>query len=123
MNYGKELILDLHDCDATTYCDREHIQMFMEDLCDLIDMERGPLHFWDYEGLPEDYDAAPAHLKGTSAVQFIMTSSIVIHALDDMRQVYLNVFSCKDFDFTVVTAFAAQRFGGTVVTSQLVDRR
>ena len=60
--------------------------------------------------------------SGTPARLMAMTSSIVIHALDDMRQVYLNVFSCKDFDVGIVAAFVAQRFGGMVVTLRVVDR-
>lgn len=37
--YGKELILDLHQCDPSTF-DRESIESYFEQLCDLIEMER-----------------------------------------------------------------------------------
>ena len=46
MNYGKELILDLHDCDPTTF-NRISLDMFFECLCDAIDMKMCDRHFWD----------------------------------------------------------------------------
>ncbi len=75
-------------------------------------MVRGPLHFWDYQcdecGYfdKEDYDKAEDHVKGISAIQFIQTSSIVIHTLDVLKAVYLNVFSCKLFDPNVVANYS-----------------
>ncbi len=120
--YGKELILDLHECDPATYSSREKIKEFLIYLCEKIDMERGDLFFWDYEGEEEEYEKAPAHLKGTSVVQFIMTSSIVMHCLDDMCRVYLNIFSCKDFDDRMVTVMASAQFRGRVVGRSCITR-
>jgi len=122
-SYGKELILDLHDCDPSTYKNREVLGDFIDQLCDLIQMEQGPRHWWDYAGYPTDYAKAPPHLKGTSVVQFIMTSTIVIHALDDLHQVYINIFSCKDFDTVDVTKFAVEWFKAEVIQKGTVLRK
>ena len=51
--YGIELILDLHGCNASTFT-RESIKAYFERLCDLIDMKREELHFWDDIGIPEE---------------------------------------------------------------------
>ena len=111
--YGKELMLDLHNCDPDTFT-RASIKIFLIGVCEKIDMVRGPLHFWDYDDMEEEKEDAPPHLKGTSAIQFIMTSNIVIHTLDDLKAVYLNVFSCKDFVPDDVIALAKEWFHGTV---------
>lgn len=121
MAYGKELILDLHDTEHAPYC-RGYIRVFLRELCRAIDMEAEDLHFWDYEGAPEEYHAAPAHLKGTSAVQFIRTSNVTIHTLDEMRRVYLNVFSCKEFDCAVAKELALRHFGGQIVSCHVIER-
>jgi len=121
MLYGEELILDLHDCDRRKF-NRKDIRRFLEGLCDLIKMERVVLHFWDYEDNPEAYEAAPEHLKGTSAVQFIQTSNITIHALDDLGKVFLNIFSCKSFSPALAASFAASFFEGRVVTKTHIGR-
>jgi S-adenosylmethionine/arginine decarboxylase-like enzyme len=119
--YGIELILDLHKCDPTTFT-RENIKKYFTQLCELIDMQREDLHFWDYDGDPEGYAEAPDHLKGTSAVQFIKTSNTTIHTLDKLRKVFLNIFSCKKFNTRVVTYFTVEWFGGKVMNSTVVER-
>ncbi len=108
--YGMELVIDLHDCDHTLF-NRDDLKKFFKELCELIDMEREELHFWDYSRNPKAKAAAPPHLKGTSAVQFIQTSSIVLHALDDLRRVYVNIFSCREFDVHVAVDFCERYFG------------
>ena len=120
-DYGKELILDLHDCNPGTF-NRRDIEQYMIDLCDAIKMERCELFFWDDVGLsPEECQTDP-HLKGTSAVQFILTSNITIHTLDILKRVYINVFSCKDFDVPIAILITVKAFGGRVVHSREIPR-
>jgi S-adenosylmethionine/arginine decarboxylase-like enzyme len=120
--YGKELILDIHNCDVSKF-NRKDIEAYLVELCDeVIDMERADLHWWDYEDQPEEYDKAPAHLKGISCVQFIMTSNITIHTLDELGIIYLNIFSCKDFVADDVIDFTKGWFSGEVIKSTVVDR-
>ena len=122
MNYGKELILDLHNCNNTELFNRKDLTNFFKALCILIDMERCDLHFWDYKGEEAEYRKAPIHLRGTSAVQFISTSNITIHTLDEMRRVYLNIFSCKEFSPEIASEFCKNYFDGEVVTYHVVGR-
>lgn len=120
-NYGKELILDLHDCDPTTFT-RESIEEYFIQMCIKIDMKRCELFFWDDFGLPPEECQTLPHLKGTSAVQFIMTSNITIHTIDIMKRVYLNIFSCKDFDPEIVEGFSLEWFAGKTINKVVVDR-
>jgi S-adenosylmethionine decarboxylase len=120
--YGKELILDMHKCDATKFT-RAAIERFLEELCHLIDMERADLHFWDDVGVPEEEQQTHPKTKGTSVVQFILTSTIVIHTLDLMKAAYVNIFSCKDFDADEAAKFTAKWFGSKDWTANVVTRR
>lgn len=120
-NYGKELILDLHECNPEKFT-RHQINKFFKELCTEIDMEACKVAWWDYKGYPEEYKAAPIHLKGTSAIQFISTSNITIHTLDVMKRVYLNVFSCKDFNPIEAVNFCQRFFGGNIINHQIIDR-
>ena len=120
--YGKELILDLHDCKSSFKFNRKDLDIFFKVLCNLIGMKKCKRTFWDYKGYPEEYEKAPIHLKGTSAVQFISTSNITIHTLDEMKRVYLNIFSCKPFDEEIAIAFCQEWFAGKIVNSQIIDR-
>ena len=119
--YGIELILDLHGCDASKFT-RDSITEYFERLCVLIDMQREALHFWDDEGLPEEDKQTSPHTQGTSAVQFILTSSIVIHTLDQLRAVYINIFSCKEYDPKAAEKFSVEWFGATECSARFLDR-
>lgn len=119
--YGIELILDMHGCDVTKFT-RSSITAYFEQLCGLIDMQREDLHFWDDVGLSEEDKQTSPHTQGTSAVQFILTSSIVIHTLDQLRAIYINIFSCKVYDPKVAEKFTVEWFGATNCSAKLIDR-
>ena len=114
--YGKELILDLHDCNKKWFT-KKHIEQFMVALCYAIGMEREELHFWVI-----DDPKQPDHLIGTSACQFIRTSNVTIHTLVKLKKVFLNIFSCKDFDENKVVLMAMLHFSGTVKNRTVVER-
>ena len=119
--YGVELILDLHGCDASKFT-RESIQQYFEQLCDLIDMQREELFFWDDVNVPEEERQTSPHTQGTSAVQFILTSSIVIHALDQLEAVYINIFSCKAYDPKVAENFSVEWFSARDHSARFFNR-
>lgn len=119
--YGYELILDLHGCDSTRFT-RKDIEQFFELLCKQIDMTRCELHFWDDVNVaPEEQQISP-HTKGTSAVQFILTSSIVIHTLDLLEAVYINIFSCNKFDQDKAEKFSQEWFRAFKCHSHFIER-
>ncbi len=120
-DYGKELILDLHNCNANKFT-RKYIRNYFKEICSLIDMERADLHWWDDLHTPEDEKQTEPHLVGTSAIQFITTSNITIHTLDLLKQVYVNIFSCKAFDAEKALQFTAKWFEGTVVHKEIIRR-
>ena len=119
--YGYELILDLHGCDVGKF-NRESLDGYFEKLCKAIDMKRAELHFWDYEGVPVEERPKEAHLLGTSAVQFIETSSIIIHSLDLLEAVYVNIFSCKEFDAKIAEKITREWFGANGCKAQFIER-
>jgi S-adenosylmethionine/arginine decarboxylase-like enzyme len=107
--YGKELIIDLRDCNTETFT-RESIGKFFDELCELIDMQAEDRHFWDDEGLPPEECQTNPKTCGVSAVQFILTSTIVVHTLTKLRTAYINIFSCKEFDVVKARHFTTNWF-------------
>ena len=115
------MILDLKDADVSLFT-RKSIGAFLKRLCRKIDMKAEDLHFWDDEGLPPEECQVEAHTKGTSAVQFILTSTIVIHTLDMTGQIFINVFSCKEFDADEAASFCAAHFSAEIGDKTVVVR-
>ena len=51
-------------------------------------------------------------LEGWSAMQFIETSSITVHADEVFGRCFVDIFSCRSFDPYVAAAIAVEYFGG-----------
>ena len=119
--YGYELILDLRDCDVETFS-RRSIDMYFERLCESIDMEKCEVYFWDDVGVALEEQQTDPKTKGTSAVCFILTSTIVIHTLDLLGAAYVNIFSCKDFDKNRAAEFTKAWFNAAEFSSTIVVR-
>jgi len=120
--YGKELIIDLHSCDPSTFT-RKSIKKYFTLICDKIDMKPEKLCWWDDHGVEPELCQTEAHTKGTTAVQFILTSNITIHTLDIFGNVYINIFSCKEFDEIAAEKFTKKWFKGEVVNSITIERK
>lgn len=121
MSYGKELILDLHDCDVSKF-NRLDIGLFFDMVCKTTDMVACDRYWWDDIGVESFEQQTLPHTKGTSAVQFILTSSIVIHTLELLGNAYINIFTCKGFDPKVVEHLTRMWFGGVVVAVHFIER-
>jgi S-adenosylmethionine decarboxylase len=102
--WGYHLILDCHACDVPSIQSRDNVYNFIKNLVRDIDME--PI------GEPYiEYTAAEFPDKaGFTAVQIIVTSSIVAHFIDSTGDLYLDVFSCKPFDNDIVIASVKDAF-------------
>lgn len=119
--YGFELILDLHGCDGGTF-NRESLDGYFEKICKAIDMVKCERYWWDDVGAEEEERQTSPHTKGTSAVQFILTSTIVVHTLDELKAVYVNIFSCKEFDKEIAEKITREWFGAKTSRSHFIER-
>ena len=119
--YGYELVLDLHGCKSALF-NREYIGRYFTELCNLIEMELCEVHFWDDIDVSEEDRQTQPHTKGTSAVCFILTSSIVIHTLDLLGSVYVNIFSCKPFEPSIAADFSRHWFNAKSFRKTFIER-
>ena len=115
--WGYHLMLDCSGCHVPSMQSRDNVYNFLKHLVRVIDME--PI------GEPYiEYTAAEFPDKaGFTAVQIIVTSSIVAHFIDNTGHLYLDVFSCKEFDNDIVVnsvkdAFLAERIRTNFLTRQ-----
>lgn len=121
LSYGPELILDLHGCDVATF-NRKSLRNFARGMCKEIGMTPQEYYSWDDDGVPIEECQTKPETKGYSGVQFLMESSIVIHALELKKECFVNVFSCKQFDRYKARRFAKNWFKADRITSRLIIR-
>mgnify|MGYP006271135633 CR=1 FL=1 len=88
-HWGYHLLLDISGCSKNI--DKEdEVKSFLKDLVKALDMKA--------IGDPIVVKVDSEQGRGISAVQIITTSTITFHGDDDEMCVYLDVFSCKDYD-------------------------
>ena len=113
-HYGKHAIVDSSGCNDNLL-DKDVIRAWIKELVDRIDMTAFG------EPIVERFGGGIE--TGISAVQLIETSAIVIHTNDQARDMYLDVFSCKDFDENDIVAFVEETFAPAQLNSQVFLRR
>ena len=119
-DYGQEAILDIHNV-PTEFFDDKNVRKFAEELCEEIGMTRGPIYLWgDDKALGTMHDPKA---DGISVCQFLHSSSITIHAIDEYHKVFVNVFSCKAFDAGTVVKFAKENVGGKIASFHDIRRK
>jgi S-adenosylmethionine/arginine decarboxylase-like enzyme len=115
--WGYHLILDCHACNVDSIKSYDNVYNWITGLVKAIDME--PI------GEPRiEYTAAEFPDKaGFTAIQVIVTSSIVAHFIDSTGDVYIDVFSCKQFDNidvikTINDSFSPKKIRANYLTRQ-----
>jgi len=102
--WGMLAAIDLHGCNVAPLADPDTIRVFVPAVIEAVGMRaHGPLlidRFGDGD------------LEGWSAMQFIETSSVTVHADEASGRCFVDVFSCKPFDAERAAAVAVEHFGG-----------
>jgi len=114
--YGKELILDLVQCNEKVCMDSD-LRKFVKGLLKVIDM----VPFGEI--ILSHFGHNNENTSGYTFIQLIETSSIVGHVSEKNRSIHLNIFSCKEFNVFHTTAYAVEFFGEASIRSQLLIER
>ncbi|MDP1538849.1 MAG: S-adenosylmethionine decarboxylase [bacterium] len=114
--YGKELTLDLYDCDPKIIRSKKKILEYSNKLCDLIKVKKYGKPIIERFALHLDYAA------GYSLVQLIESSLVSGHFSELWNGAYINIFSCKDFDDKKAAAFTKKFFNAKIIKKRTLIR-
>jgi S-adenosylmethionine decarboxylase len=116
MSWGYHYHYDVAGCDKSKVTDKEHIKNFIQALVKSIDMT--PMGEPIIEHIQQEGTDA-----GVTAVQIITQSSITAHFIDETGDLYLDVFSCKQFDVNTVKATVKIFFQPTKCAEYFITRQ
>lgn len=114
--WGYHLMLDCGGCDFESMTNKQHLQNFVKELVNAIDMTAigNPWIEQTAIGLPDK--------EGFSLYQLIVTSNISAHFVNSSRQIYLDVFSCKEFEQEIVKQVVEKYFLPTHIKLNFLHR-
>jgi S-adenosylmethionine/arginine decarboxylase-like enzyme len=113
--WGKHLILDAADCSPKMIGSEVVVANFARSLVKRIDM----VPF----GNPQVVMFGSGSKKGYTLVQLIETSNITAHFVEENNSMYLDVFSCKDFDPQVVEEAVKEFFDAKYFNRKVILRQ
>jgi len=113
-SWGYHLILDCSGCQDID--DKDQIYNFVKDLIQKIDMiaHGEPVIEYLLPGEPN---------QGYSLMQLITTSNICGHFMELDGTAYFDVFSCKEFDPSIVKKVVKHYFNPKKIKSKLIKRQ
>ena len=117
--WGYHLTLDCAGCDPASIRDYDTIYKFTKQLVNDIDMVA--------YGEPQIIEFGSGNKAGYTLVQLIETSNICAHFVPDDgnggNAMYLDVFSCKEYDDQVVIELVKKYFGAKYIRPNYLTRQ
>lgn len=114
--WGMSMNVDLYDCDPKTIRDANKIKEFVDTLCTMIKVKRfGETTIVNFG---EDERVA-----GFSMTQLIETSLVSGHFANQTNNVYLDIFSCKEYPPNLAAEYCKKFFGAKKMITKLTFRK
>lgn len=113
--WGYHAIVDASGCDHDAITSYDRIYAFVKQLVKDIDMVA--------YGEPQIVNFGSEDKAGYTLVQLIETSNICAHFVNELDEMYLDVFSCKSFDPTVVEDLVVKYFGAKSFNVAFLNRK
>jgi S-adenosylmethionine/arginine decarboxylase-like enzyme len=113
--WGYHLIADFGKCVPASIRCKRNIIRFSYTLVKEIDMVP--------YGEPSVEHFGEGNKSGFTLVQLIQTSNICAHFVEETNDIYLDVFSCKEFDPKVVERVTSLYFGPKVCNRVFLHRQ
>lgn len=118
MGFGPHLTLDLYGCNVKKLNNAGFICRLLDEFPGLIGMRKiSKPHSVAHPPQDHTFDKG-----GVSAFVLIAESHIVIHTFVEQRHVFVDVFSCKDFDVKKAKDYFVRQFKARRVESNLFSR-
>ena len=111
--WGLSCAFDFKMADKIKISDPNIVKRYIKELCDEINMKMYG------ETWIEKFASHDERLYGITVLQAIETSSITAHFAENIGEIYLDVFSCAEYDPNKVLSFTESFFScqGKVINS------
>ena len=114
MKWGLHAVVNATRCCPTSIRSARHIEAFSHELVHKIRMVP--------YGKPQIIHFGTGNKAGYTLVQLIETSNIVAHFVEEYNDLYLDVFSCKEFSPDIVETIVQAYFHPLALSCQVLER-
>jgi S-adenosylmethionine/arginine decarboxylase-like enzyme len=113
--WGVLCSIDCHNCNPDIIRSAECLNLYVKELCKLIDMKTfGDCHIQHF--------GQEKKVEGYSLFQFIETSCISGHFANETNRAYIDCFSCKEYDTEKFANFTKNFFSANKYNLNVLKR-
>ncbi len=116
MSWGYHIMLDCAGCDLEKIKNKDNIQLFVDTLVDRVNMKT-------HGNTIIENLLAGTDNEGYSVLQMITTSNISCHFVNNTRDAYIDLFSCKQFETETVVITVNEFFNPSSLKINLIERQ
>lgn len=113
--WGYHAIIDAAGCDHDAITSYDNVYAFAKAVVKAIDMVA--------YGEPQIINFGSGDKAGFTLVQLIETSNICAHFVNELDEIYLDVFSCKPYDEKIVEELVSQYFKAKSLKRAFIKRK
>lgn len=118
MEKAHHLIMDVAKCCGTQLADTESIRTYIDIICSALKLQqRGRPVIDKFPSLEPSEDVG-----GITAFQCLETSALTLHSYPETGQIYIDVFSCKEFDTPTAIHYTKTFFRTSTIMWSLPKR-
>jgi S-adenosylmethionine decarboxylase len=114
--WGLSCAFDFKNADKEKISSPEIVKQYIKELCDEIKMKMYG------ETWIEKFASHDFRLFGITVLQAIETSSITAHFAENVGEIYLDVFSCAEYDPEIVLQFTNKFFNCSGIVISVSNR-
>lgn len=114
--FGPHLTFDASGCDKKKLTDQNFVYRFLNDMPGAIGMTRITLPY-----VVEWLDKW-ATTPGYTGFVILAESHISVHTFPDSSYVFVDIFSCREFDVDKAIDYLTEIFGAQNVTTNIIQR-
>lgn len=118
--YGQNASFDIHEVDPEFFSVK-NLKNLASSLCKDIGMKLGPIETWGSDKQLRNNYKNPK-INGISVCQFLYKSSLIVHGIDELHKLFIDIFSCQNFDVEQVKKFIEENVPGKIVAIKTYKR-
>ena len=117
MNFGVHLTIDASNCDKHKLASQSFVYDILNNLPAKIGMNKMTLPY-----VCKWLDKFSDGTEGISGIVMIAESHISIHTFPDQDYIFMDVFSCREFDTGKAIKYLVKEFGAKKQTINIIKR-
>ena len=124
MVWGYHFIVNLRNCSKYPHIFKgpKYINQSTKDINNIVNNIISKINTKAYGPIVINHFGENYRIAGLSMYQLIETSNLSAHFVDDSKDIYFDIFSCKKYDHNLVKSILKKEFNPKIIETVFIKR-